>query len=109
MKLDKMFRIMRFVDPIPDGMGGWIETESEESIGTIFGFVTPAIADKLLKDYGVVSTTAIKIFTKDYVPKNDSIYLKYVDYSDNIDQNYEILQVADYEKYTMILAQKEGD
>ena len=109
MKLDKAFKVMRFVDPISDGMGGWIETAREESLGTILGFVTPVVAEKLLKDYGVVSTTAIKIFTKDNLPKTENIYLKYFDYSDNIDQNYEILQVANYEKYTMILAQKEGD
>ena len=109
MKLDKAFRIIKFVDPVPDGMGGWIETAKEESLGTIFGFVTPVVAEKLLKDYGVVSTTAIKIFTKANLPKAENIFLKYFDYSDNIDQNYEILQVADYNKYTMILAQKEGD
>ena len=90
-------------------MGGWIVSGGEEIIGTFYAFVTPVKAEIMMRDYGMVSTTAIKIFTKENIPKIDGMYLTYIDYADNIDEKFEILQIADYGKHFMILAQQEGD
>jgi hypothetical protein len=109
MKFDKMFRLNKITDPVPDGMGGWIDTDNEENLGAINTFITPVTAEIMMKDFGVLSTTAIKIFTQQRVPNIKGMYLTYVDFYNGIEEKYEILQIADYGKYFMILAQKEGD
>lgn len=101
MKYDKKVELIT-TGKVSDGMGGWIE--GGESIkATINTFLTPVKADILLKEYGISSTTTVKLFTKDQLPiKNNG---KFGDYKLKVasGEKYKILQFADFGKVRMIL------
>lgn len=101
MNFDKVFEIVRKVE-ISDDMGGF--EILEEIVGTLKAFTSPVTVEVMLKDYGVVSNSALKIFTESELPR-DHIHLKYEDKDKNTVIEYEILQISDYEKYKMLLVQ----
>lgn len=68
MKFDKTVTLST-TSKTQDGMGGW--TTTPVYVGSIAAFTTPVKSEVLLKEYGIVSTSALKLFTKDLVPMRD--------------------------------------
>lgn len=95
MKFDTTFEVLE-KKRVEDGMGGWIE--DEVVVGTIKAVTTPVKAEIMLKEHGIVSTTAVKIYTKDYIP-NEFVQLQLGN------KRYKILQYADFKKVRMILVE----
>lgn len=95
MKFDKKMDILG-ESRVDDGMGG--STVTDGVIGTIQAFTTPVKAEIMLKEYGIVSTTALKIFTKDAIP-NEFVKLEYNT------TKYKIIQLADFGKLRMLLVE----
>lgn len=95
MKFNKKMDILED-SKVEDGMGGWIT--SQNVTGSILAFTTPVKAEILLKEYGIVSTTSLKVFTKDQLP-NDQVQLQF----GNI--KYKILQLSDFGKLRMLLVE----
>lgn len=81
-------------------MGGWIK---EESDGTSFSAHSTAVkADILLRDYGIVSTQARRIITKDKVNIHESLIIRDEKFK------YKILQILDL-KMKIFLVEKIGE
>ena len=99
MKYDKKVEIIK-TGKVSDGMGGWIEG-GETIVKTIDSFITPLKASVALKEYGISSTTTIKLFTKDSLPiRNDG---KFLDLSLKVkDDKYKIIDFADFGKIKML-------
>lgn len=99
MKFDKKIEIIT-TSKVSDGMGGWIEG-SETVIKTVDAVITPLKSSIALKEYGTLSTTSIKMFTKDELPiQNDG---KFLDVKLKVnDNNYKIMDFADFGKIKMI-------
>lgn len=95
MKFDKKIDVLGETR-VEDGMGGWEVTKGV--IDTIKAFTTPVKAEIMLKEHGIVSTTAMKVFTKDHLP-NEFVQLQYNE------KEYRILQYADFGKVRMILVE----
>lgn len=72
-----------------DGMGGWLDSESSVKVGEISVVTAPVSAEITLKEYGLISTTSMKLFTEDDVPEED-VFIKFEG------SNYRILQNLDY-------------
>ena len=111
MKMDEYFEIILDDEEtkISDGMGGWTEAGGITTIGSILGLMLPISQELLLKNREIVSSHTMKIITKSHLPNDhaqDEILLRYVNYTDNIFQNYKIIQVSDYGKYKMLLVEK---
>lgn len=99
MKYDKKAEIIK-VEKISDGMGGWIEGV-ETVLSTVDAFTTPLKASVATKEYGISSTTSIKLFTKfDLGITNDG---KFLDVSVKINNlKYKIIDYADFGKIKMM-------
>ena len=95
MKYDKQMDVLGETR-VSDGMGGWTTTKGV--IGAIQAFTTPVKAEIMLKEHGIVSTSALKVFTKDIVP-NAFVQLQYGEV------NYKILQLSDFGKIRMLLVE----
>lgn len=95
MKFDKQMDVLGQTR-VSDGMGGFEVTQGV--IGTIQGFTTPVKAEIMLKQHGIVSTSALKIFTKDLLP-SEFVQLQYKE------KNYKILQLSDFGKLRMLLVE----
>lgn len=95
MKFDKKMNIIGETK-VSDGMGGW--TTQPDVIGSIQTFTTPVKAEIMLKEYGIVSTTSLMVFTKDNIP-NQFVQLQYGEIK------YKILQVSDFGKYRRFLVE----
>jgi hypothetical protein len=95
MKFDKT---MQVTDELKtsDGMGGY--TSERTVIGEIQVFITPVKAEIMLREYGIVSTSSMKVFTKDTIP-HELVQL-YLD-----DKQYKILQLSDFNKLRMLLVE----
>lgn len=85
---------------VSDGMGGSIEVENV-IVKTVDAVITPLKSSMALKEYGVESTTSIKMFTKDLLPiTNDN---KFLDVHLKInDGRYKIVDFADFKKIKML-------
>lgn len=87
-----------------DGMGGFKTTPKH--LKSIDGFTTPMKAELALKEYGIVSTTSLKVFTKDDIPTRDengktiTFTLKFEDGTE-----YKVLQLADFGKMKLMLVE----
>lgn len=95
MKFDKTMDIIGETR-VSDSMGGF-----EVSYGvtdTIQAFTTPVKAEIMLKEHGIVSTSALKVFTKDIIP-NEFVQLQYGTIK------YKILQLSDFGKLRMLLVE----
>jgi hypothetical protein len=104
MKFDKTVTL-KTTSKAPDGMGGWTTTPVDA--GTIACFTTPVKSEVLLKEYGIVSTSALKLFTKDLVPVRDTNGKKQTitaTLENGIE--YKILQYADFGKIRMVLVEE---
>jgi hypothetical protein len=97
MKMDKEMIVLK-ENLVPDGMGGFIE-QGEVQEGRIFAFITPVSTEVMLKEHGVIRTTALKIFTKEILP-DTNFQIEYAG------RKFEILQIADYGKVRMLLIQE---
>jgi hypothetical protein len=95
MKFDKQMDILGETR-VSDGMGGFTATKGV--IGTIQAFTTPVKAEIMLKEHGIVSTSALKIFTKDILP-NEFVLLQ------TGTVKYKILQLSDFGKLRMLLVE----
>lgn len=99
MRFDEKFHF-RIETETQTEMGGWIKKETD---GTAFdAHSTPIKADILLRDYGIVSTQARRIITKDNIDFHESLIIRDKKY------RYKILQVLDY-KMTIFLVEKIGE
>lgn len=104
MKFDKTVTLST-TSKTPDGMGGWTTTPAY--VGSIAAFTTPVKSEVLLKEYGIVSTSALKLFTKDQVPMRDSNGKKQtVTVTLENGMAYKILQYADFGKIRMVLVEE---
>jgi hypothetical protein len=97
MKFDKRITLIK-ENLEPDGMGGYIE-QGETQVGTIMGFTTPVTAEIMLREHGIVTTTAMKIFTQSVIDE-ENFQIEYAD------RKFEVLQMADYGKFRMLLVQE---
>jgi hypothetical protein len=97
MKFDKRMKLIK-EELVSDGMGGF-EVSGNFQVGTIQAFTSPVTAEIMLKEHGIVSTTALKIFTKDVIDE-ENFQIEYAD------RKFEILQQADYGKFRMFLVQE---
>jgi hypothetical protein len=97
MKFDNRITLTK-EELVSDGMGGFV-VSGKVQVGTIQAFISPVSAELLLKEYGVVSTTALKIFTKDVIDE-ENFQIEYAD------RRFEVLQKADYGKFRMLLVQE---
>lgn len=80
-----------------DGMGGWIDGVSVE-LAVLKVRRAPVSAELMLKEYGLVSTTAMKLYTEDKVINGD-IFIHF----DN--EDYRILQKTEYDIETILLVE----
>ena len=104
MKFDKVATLST-TSRVSDSMGGW--TTTPVNAGTIACFTTPVKSEVLLKEYGIVSTSALKLFTKDLVPMRDSNGKKQtVTVTLENGMAYKILQYADFGKIRMVLVEE---
>lgn len=95
MKYDKAVSVIR-TEKIEDGMGGY--GTSPVIVSEIQTFTTPLKAELALKEYGLVTTTSMKIFTKDFLPEK-------FDYLEYANKKYKVLQLSDYGKIRMLLVE----
>lgn len=95
MKYDKKIDIIG-ESRVSDGMGGWEVTQAV--LSTVDAFTTPVKAEVAMREYGIVTTTAMKVFTKESIP-NTNVRLKQGEI------NYRIIQYADFGKIKMILVE----
>lgn len=95
MKFDKKMDV-KAQTKVSDGMGGWIV--STETVDTLDIFTTPVKAEIAMKEYGIVTTTSLKVFTKGYLLD---------EYSHLIinGKKYKTLQYADFGKIRMLLVE----
>lgn len=103
MKFDKRMNYMS-ESRVSDGMGGWIK--GSILVKEIDVFTTPVKAEIMLKEYGVVSTSTLKIFTKSELPVKDELGKKMTTHIESPDgTKYKILQMADLGKLRMLLVE----
>jgi hypothetical protein len=95
MKYDKKMDLLGETR-VSDGMGGYTVTNGV--IGTIQAFTTPVKAEIMLREHGIVSTSSLKVFTKDTVP-TEFVQLQHGDVK------YKILQLSDFGKIRMLLVE----
>ena len=81
---------------VSDGMGGWTVTQGV--IGSIQAFTTPVKAEIMLKEYGIISTSGLKVFTKEHLP-SEYVQLQHGEVK------YKILQLSDFGKLRMLLVE----
>jgi len=82
-----------------DELGGEVEG-IPQVLGSIKCFTTPLTAQLLMKEYGIVSTKAFKVFTMDTLPNRNDYELRIGDVE------FKVLQVNDYGKFTMLLVEE---
>jgi hypothetical protein len=95
MRYDKQAKVMKQTR-VDDGMGGFTQTPSV--VATIQAFTTPLHAELALKEYGIVTTTGMKLFTKDTIPAS-------YDYLEINSIKYKVLQLSDFGKIKMLLVE----
>ena len=88
MKMNKEFHFV-IEEETPDGIGGYTTIESNGS--KFKAHKSPIKAEIMLKEYGIVSTSACRLITKDDI----NLPLESFIISD-LNRKYKILQVLDY-------------
>lgn len=98
MKFDKKMDVLAETR-VSDLMGGWIV--STEVVDTLDVFTTPVKAEIAMKEYGIITTTSLKVFTKGYLLD---------EYSHLVinGKKYKVLQLADFDKLRMLLVEELG-
>lgn len=79
-----------------DGMGGWIDSDIPVKLAEMNVRRAPVSSEVMLKQYGLVTTTAMKLYTEDKLPKGDN----YIHYQGG---DYRILQISEYDVETILL------
>lgn len=82
---------------ISNGMGGY--KTGTKIVSEIYVFTTPVKAELMLREYGIVTTTSLKVFTKDVV--SDEHYKLTFN-----GKSYKQLQLADFGKIRMMLVEE---
>lgn len=95
MKYDKQMDLLGETR-VSDGMGGY--EVAYGVVGSIQAFTTPVKVEIMLKEHGIISTSALKIFTKDQVSSEFS-QLQYGEIK------YKIIQLSDFGKIRMLLVE----
>lgn len=83
-----------------DGMGGWLPSQPVVK-GVIQVETSPVTAELALREYGLIKTTALKVFFEDlpdWFDSNDTVTVK--------GKTYRIIQFMDYEKLYMLLLEE---
>ena len=96
MKFDTKAKLIE-TKTIPNGMGGY--KTITEVVAEINVFTTPVKAEIMLKEYGIVSTSSLKVFTKDKIA-DEHYKLSFND------KTYKQLQLADFGKIKMMLVEE---
>lgn len=96
MKFDTKAKLIE-ITTVPNGMGGYKPITKE--VSEIDVFTTPVKAELMLKEYGIVTTTSLKVFTKDDVLSEHYKLLFN-------GKTYKQLQLADFGKIRMMLVEE---
>lgn len=103
MRFDKTVEVLG-EQRVSNGMGGWTVTHGV--VRDFDAIVTPVKAEIMLKENGIVSTTSMKIYTRDSLEeflKNGTWDKEYqLQYNGS---QYTILQYADFTKVRMLLVE----
>lgn len=83
-------------ESVSDGMGGWIDSDIPTKVAELSVRRAPVSAELMLKQYGLVTTSAMKLYTEDSIPKGN-IYIHYQG------GDYRVLQVTEYDVETILL------
>lgn len=97
MKFDKKMDVLAETR-VSDGMGGTLPSEIKV-IDTLDVFTTPVKAEIAMKEYGIITTTSLKVFTKGYL-------LDEYSHLEIKGKKYKVLQLADFEKLRMLLVEE---
>lgn len=94
----------QFISPnsISDGAGGFIETYLS---GSSFScHIAPIKVETILREYGLATTRAFKLITKEKINPDESLTLQEVSSNDK----YKIIDTLDYSQsvYTIFLVEK---
>lgn len=104
MKFDKV-ATLKTATRASDGIGGW--TTTPVVIGTVDVFATPVKSEVMLREYGIVSTSALKLFTKGVFPVRDAEGKKQtITVTLENGMEYRIIQYADFGKIRMVLVEE---
>lgn len=104
MKFDKV-ATLNTETRTSDGIGGWVT--APVVVGIVDVFTTPVKSEVLLKEYGIVSTSALKLFTKGLFPMKDAKGKKQtVTVTLENGMEYRIIQYADFGKIRMVLVEE---
>lgn len=101
MMYDADFQFVGF-ESVSDGMGGVIETDT---LGTSFScHKAPVKVETILREYGLATTKAFKLITKEKINPDESLKLQEVKTKDN----YKIIDTLKYSEsvYTIFLVEK---
>lgn len=101
MTNDSVFQFIRF-ESVSDGMGGFTETSS---IDTSFScHKSPIKVETALKEYGLVTSKAFKLITKENIDPHESLKLQ----ESGSNDKYKVIDVLDYSEtvYTIFLVEK---
>ena len=84
---------------VSDGMGGWIESVEPVLLKELRVAHAPVSTEMMLKEYGIVSTTSMKMYTEDSLPNESDCIIAFND------KHYRILQLSDYDGTKMLLVE----
>lgn len=79
-----------------DGMGGWVDSGLPIVLAELSVLNAPVSAEIALKEYGLVTTTSMKLYTIGVIPE----LFTYIEFEG---KNYKQLQLMDYDPEKIIL------
>lgn len=84
---------------VSDGMGGWLDSDEPTVIKEIRVAYAPVSTEIMLKEYGLVSTTSMKLYTEDSLPDETDYFIGFDS------KPYRILQFSDYDGTKVLLVE----
>lgn len=96
MFYEKKASFYKNAEPQSDGMGGWLDGGEPILLGEVRVASAPVTAELVLKEYGLVSTTSMKLYTEGIIPEGN----KFIHFDS---KDYRILQISDYGTTKVIL------
>lgn len=96
MFYDKKAKLLMQGERVSDGMGGWLEPQKPILIKEIKVASAPVTAEVALKEYGLVSTSSMKLYTEDDIPQI-RFYIQFQN------KDYRVIQVSYYGLEKIIL------
>lgn len=94
MNYDKKATLLA-TEKISDNIGGWLDAGTTE-LTDIDVIHAPVTADYALREYGIVSTKSLKLYTESKLPNLEYIVL----FESN---KYRVLQISDFGKEKILL------